>query len=54
MAWARMASNATESLVLIDDATEDKSSQINSEVYGDKLSAQTQPNSAQLMAGTSQ
>lgn len=49
MAWACMASNGTGSLVFIDDVTEDKSSQMNSEVYGDILSAHIQPNSAKLI-----
>ncbi len=38
-AWACMASSGTGLLVFIDDVTEDRSSQINSEVYRDILSA---------------
>ncbi len=34
---------------LIDDVTEDRRSQINSEVYRDILSAQIQPNAAKLI-----
>ena len=49
MAWACMASNGTGSLVFIDDVTKDRSSQMNSEVYRDILSAQIQPNAAKLI-----
>ncbi len=46
---ACMASSGTGLLVFIDDVTEDRSSQKNSEVYGDILSAQTQSNAAKLI-----
>lgn len=49
MAWACMASNGTGSLVFIGDVTEDKSNQMNSEVYMNILSAQIQPNSVKLI-----
>lgn len=41
-----MACNGTKSLVFIDDVTEYRSSQMDSEVYRDMLSAQIQPNEA--------
>ncbi len=44
-----MASIATGSLVFCDDVTEDRSSQMNSEVYRDIFSAQIQPNAAKLI-----
>jgi len=44
MEWARMASSGTGSLVFIDDVTEDRSSQMNSEVYRNIMSTQIQPN----------
>lgn len=46
-AWACMASNCTESLVLIDDVTEDKHL---GEVYREISSAQIQPISSKLIA----
>ena len=49
MAWACMASSGTGSLVFIDDVTEDRSSQMNSAVFRDILSAQIQPNAAKLI-----
>ncbi len=49
MAWACMASSGTGLLVFIDDVTEDRSSQKNSEVYRDILSAQIQSNGAKLI-----
>lgn len=49
MAWACMASKGTGSLVFIDDITTDKSSRMNSEVYRNILSAQIQPNAAELI-----
>lgn len=49
MAWACIASNGTRSLVFIDDVTKDSSSQMNSEVYRDILSAQIQPIAAKLI-----
>ena len=49
MAWACMASKGTGSLVFIDDITTDKSSRMNSEVYRDILSAQIQPNAAEII-----
>ncbi len=44
-----MASNGTGLLVFIDDVTEERSSQKNSEVYRDILSAQIQSNAAKLI-----
>ncbi len=44
-----MASSGTGLLVFINDVTEDRSSQMNSEVYRDILSAQIQPNGAKLI-----
>ncbi len=44
-----MASSGTGLLVFINDVTEDRSSQMNSEVYRDILSAQIQPSGAQLI-----
>ncbi len=44
-----MASSGTGLLVFIDDVTEDRSSQKNSEVYRDILSAQIQSNGAKLI-----
>ena len=44
MAWACMASKGIASLVFMDDVTEGRSRQMNSEVYGDILSTQIQPN----------
>ncbi|CAM4736095.1 unnamed protein product, partial [Leuciscus chuanchicus] len=49
MAWACMASSGTGSLVFIDDVTEDRSSRMNSEVYGNVLSAQIKSNAAKLV-----
>lgn len=43
MTSARMTSTECGSLVFIDDVTEDRSSQMNSEVCRDRLSAQIQP-----------
>ncbi len=44
-----MASSGTGLLVFIGDVTEDRSSRMNSEVYGDILSVQIQPNAAKLI-----
>lgn len=52
MTWTYMASNATGSLVVIGNVTKDRSSQINSEVYRDILSAQIQPNAAKLIGAS--
>lgn len=49
MAWACMASSGTGSLVIIGDVTEDRSSQMNSEVHRNISSAQTRPNSVMLI-----
>lgn len=49
MAWACMASKGTGSLVFIDDITTDKSSRMNSQVCRNILSAQIQPNAAELI-----
>lgn len=49
MAWACMASIGTGSPVFIDDVTKDGSSRMNSEVYRQARSAQTQPNAAKLI-----
>ncbi len=48
MAWACMASSGSGLLVFI-DVTEDRSSQKNSEVYRDIISAQIQSNAAKLI-----
>ena len=39
MAWACMAASGTDSLIFIDDVTDDGSSRMNSEVYRNILSA---------------
>ncbi len=44
-----MASSGTGLVVFNDDATEDRSSQMNSEVYRDIYSAQVQSNAAKLV-----
>ncbi len=46
---SRMASSGTGLLVFIEDVTEDRSSQMNSEVHRDILSAQIQSNAAKLI-----
>ncbi len=50
MAWACMASSGTWLLVFINDMTENRRSQKNSEVYRDILSAQIQQIAAKLTA----
>ncbi|KAG2456719.1 TCB1 transposase, partial [Polypterus senegalus] len=49
MAWACMAASGTGTLVFIDDVTQDRSRQINSEVFRDILSAQIQLNAVKLI-----
>ncbi len=49
MAGACVASSTSGLLVIIDEATEDRSSQKSSEVYRDILSAQNQPNVAKVI-----
>ncbi len=46
---SRMASSGTGLLVFIEDVTEDRGSQMNSEVHRDILSAQIQSNAAKLI-----
>ena len=49
MVWACMAASGTGSLLFIDDVTADKSSRMNSEVFGAILSAHIQPNASKLI-----
>ncbi len=51
-AWAYMTSSGTGLLVFNDDVTEGRSSQKNSEVYKDILSAQIKPNAAKMIHNT--
>ncbi len=52
IAWACMAFSGTGLLVFSDDVTEDRSSQKNSELYRDTLSAQIQLNAANAVYWT--
>ncbi|KAG2457144.1 TCB1 transposase, partial [Polypterus senegalus] len=49
MAWACMAASGTGTLDFINDVTQDRSSQMNSEVFRDILSAQIQLNAVKLI-----
>ncbi|KAG2467436.1 TCB1 transposase, partial [Polypterus senegalus] len=49
MAWVCMAASGTGTLVFIDNATQDRSSRMNSEVFRDILSAQIQLNAVKLI-----
>ncbi|KAG2458785.1 TCB1 transposase, partial [Polypterus senegalus] len=49
MDWVCMAASGTGTLVFIDDVTQDRSSQMNSEVFRDILSAQIQLNAVKLI-----